>query len=199
MKNGEWRMKNEEWRIRGGPHFGTFWVLGPPKVFIFDRFYKGFRHFENAMRKAALGNAFSMILEPIFRKWLENDQFEQGFIRVFATRFCISQNVEFDRFYNGFRRAGKVLRKPSLGNAFLMILSPFPISGSKNLKVRQVFIRLFATHFCTLEIAKFRWRYWVSGRFANALRKHYDRNAFWSFPDPFSEKGPQSLHFRQVL
>ena len=39
------------------------------------------------MRQPSLGNAFSMILAPLFRKCLENDQFEQGFIRVFATRF----------------------------------------------------------------------------------------------------------------
>ena len=84
----------------------------------FDRFYKVFRRAEKVLRKPSLGNAFLMILEPFFRKWPENDHFEQGFIRVFATRFCISQNVKFNRFYKVFRRAGKVLRKPSLGNAF---------------------------------------------------------------------------------
>ena len=65
-----------------------------------------------------------MILEAFLRKWPENYQFEQGFIRVFATRFCISKNMKFDRLYKVFRRPGKVLRKPSLGNAFLMILEP---------------------------------------------------------------------------
>ena len=88
----------------------------------FNRFYKVFRRPGKVLRKPSLGNAFLMILVPLFRKWPENDQFEQGFIRVFATRFCISQNVEFDRFYKVLRRAEKVLRKPSLGNAFLMIL-----------------------------------------------------------------------------
>ena len=53
-----------------------------------------------------------------------NDHFEQGFIRVSATRFCISENVEFDRFYKVFRGFGNALRKPSLGNAFPMISKP---------------------------------------------------------------------------
>ena len=63
-------------------------------------------------------NAVLTISEHFFRKWLGINQFEQGFIRVVATRFCISENVKFDRFYKVFRRPGKVLRKPSLGNAF---------------------------------------------------------------------------------
>ena len=72
------------------------------------------------MRKAALGNAFSMILEPIFRKWPENDQFEQGFIRVSAMRFCVLENLVFRWFYKVFREFENVTRKPSLGNVFLM-------------------------------------------------------------------------------
>ena len=82
----------------------------------FDRVYKVFRRAGKVLRKPSLGNAFLMVLEPLFRKWLRNVHFEQGFIRVFATRFCISQNVGIDRFYKVFRRAEKVLRQPSLGD-----------------------------------------------------------------------------------
>ena len=117
----------------------------------FDRFYKVFRRAGKVLRKPSLGNAFLMILEPLFRKWLGNDQFEQGFIRVFATRFCVSKNVEFDRFYKVFLRAGKVLRNPSLGNAFLMILEPFFQRWPENDYFEQGFIRVSATHFCILK------------------------------------------------
>ena len=111
-------MKNEEWRIRGGPHFGTFWVLGPPKVFIFDRFYKVFRHYGNAMRKPSVGNAFLMKFYPFSEFSLQNSQSSTGFIRVFATRFCILQNSVFHWVYKVFRRFGNALRKPPLDNAF---------------------------------------------------------------------------------
>ena len=63
-----------------------------------------------------------MILGSFFEKGAQKSSFSTGFIRVFATRFCILENVEFDRFYKIFRRSGNALRKPSLGNAFLMIL-----------------------------------------------------------------------------
>ena len=114
----------------------------------FDRFYKVFRCAGKVLRKPSLGNAFLMILEYFFRKWLQNDQFEQGFIRVSATRFCISENVKFDRFYKVFRRPGKVLRKPSLGNAFLMILEPFVRKWPGNDQFEQGFIRVSATRLC---------------------------------------------------
>jgi len=59
-----------------------------------------------------------MILEPLFRKWLENDQFEQGFTRVSAMRFCILKNLVFHWVYKVFRNFENAMRKPSLGNAF---------------------------------------------------------------------------------
>ena len=96
-----------------------------------------------------------MMLEPFFRKWVENDQSEQGFIRVFAMRFCISENVEFDRFYKVFRRSGQVLRKPSLGNAFLMILEPFFRRWPENDQFEQGFIRVSATCFCIWQNVEF--------------------------------------------
>ena len=116
-------MKNEE--SGGVPILGLFEFWAPQKSSFSTGFIRFFDTAERHVIYSEKPNAFLMILESIFRKWPGNDQFEQGFIRVFATRFCISQNVEFDRFYKVFRRAEKVLRKPSLGNAFLMILGPF--------------------------------------------------------------------------
>jgi hypothetical protein len=46
-----------------------------------------------------------------------------------------------------------------------------------------------------LEICEFQWRYWVSGRFENALRKHYNRNAFLIIFGPFFAKGAQKSSF----
>ena len=123
-------------------------------------------------------NAFWMILEPLFRKWLGNDQFEQGFIRVFATRFCISQNVKFDRFYKVFRRAGKVLRKPSLGNAFLMILVPLFRKWPGNDQFEQGFIRVSATRLCISQNVGFDRVYKIFRRAEKVLRKPSLGNAF---------------------
>ena len=105
---------------------------------VFRWFYKGFRGFVNALRKPSLGNAFLMILEPLFRKWLENDQFEQGFIRGFAMRFCVLENLVFRWFYKVLRRFENAMRKPALGNAFWMKFWPFFDFRSKSLKIRQV-------------------------------------------------------------
>ena len=93
-------------------------------------------------------NAFLMILEHFPRQWLENNQFEQGFIRVSATRFCIWKNSKFDRFYKVFRRFAIVLPGPSLGNDFLMIPEPISVSGLKKSRNSTGFIRVFATRFC---------------------------------------------------
>ena len=189
----KWR--NEEWRIRGGPHSVTFWDFDTPKVFIFDRFYKVFRHVGNAMRKPSLGNAFLMILEPLFRKWPGNDQFEQGFIRVLATRFCVLKSSVFHWFHKVFRRFQNALRKPPLGNAFLMIFEPISDFWLQKSQISTGFIRVVATRFCILGICEFRWRYWVSGRFENALRKHYNRNAFLIILGSFFGKGGQKWSF----
>ena len=129
------------------------------KVFIFDRFYKVFRHVGNAMPEPSLGNAFLMILEPLFRKLPGNDQFEQGFIRVFATRFCILENNVFHWFYKVSRCFGNALRKPPLGNAFLMILEPIFDCWLQKSQSSTGPIRVFATRFWILKICEFQWRY----------------------------------------
>ena len=137
----------------------------------FHRFYKAFRRSGKVSRKRSLRNAFLMIWEPFFREWLENDQFAQGFIRVFTSRLCISENVEFDRFYKVFRRFGNALRKPSLGNAFLIISGSFFKNGTKKSSFSTGFIRVWA---------------WVD----HHVRFIYKPNAFWSFWRPlFSHWG----------
>ena len=102
------------------------------------------------MPKPSLGNAFLMILEPLFRKWPGNDQFEQGFIRVFATRFCILENSVFHWFYKVFRRFGNALRKPPLGNAFWMILAHFRFLAPKVSKFDR-FYKVFRNAFLHFE------------------------------------------------
>ncbi len=109
----------------------------------FNRFYKVSRRFEIALWKPSLGNAFLIISEPIFDFWLRKSQNWTGFIRVFATRFCILKYSKFDRFYKVFRRFEIVSREPSLGNAFLIIsesISDFGLQKSQN---STGFIRYF--------------------------------------------------------
>ncbi len=77
-------------------------------------------------------------------------------------RFRILENTKFDRFYKVLRRSGIVLRKPSLGNAFLIIaesISDFWLQKSSN---STGLIRYFVTRFCVLENAKFDRFYKVS-------------------------------------
>ena len=125
----------------------------------FDRFYKVFRRFGIVLRKPSLGNAFSIISEPIFDFGLQKSQFSTGFIRVSATRFCIVGISKIDRFYKVCRRFGIVLRKPSLGNAFLIISEPIFDFWLRKSQSSTGFIRFFATRFCVLKICEFQWRY----------------------------------------
>ena len=140
-----------------------------------------------------------MILEPFFRKWLQNDQFEQGFIRVCATRFCILKNSKFVRFYKVFRRSGNALRKPSLGNAFLMVSELFSRKWLGNDQFEQGFIRVSATRFCILEKAEFDRFYKGFRRSEKALRKPSLGNAFLYFLMQFCKNGSKMLHKRHVL
>ena len=53
-------------------------------------------------------NAFLMILNPFFDFGLEKASFSIGFIRYFATLFCIFRKPIFPLFYKGFPRFAKV-------------------------------------------------------------------------------------------
>ena len=93
-------------------HFRCHFAILAPKVFIFDRFYKGFRnaflHFEkphfhwfykvfrrfgNVSRKPSLGNAFSIILRANFEKGAPKSSFLTSFIRYFYQLFRMLQDV----------------------------------------------------------------------------------------------------------
>ena len=93
-----------------------FWV--PQKSSFSTGFIRFFDTAERHVIYSEKPNAFLMILESLFRKCLANDHFEQGFIRVFATRFCVLKNIVFRWFYKAFRHFENAMRKPALGNAF---------------------------------------------------------------------------------
>ncbi len=136
-----------------------------------------------------------MILEHFFRNWLENDQFEPRFIRFFAMRLCTLEISKFRLSHWVSGRFENAMRKPSLGNAFWMILEHFFRNWLENDHFEPRFIRVFATRFCTLEISKFRLSHWVSGRFENASRNHYICNAFLIIFGSFFAKGAQMSSF----
>jgi hypothetical protein len=138
-------------------------------------------------------------LGAILENGAPKSSFSTGFIRVVATRFCMSRNRVFYWFYKVFRRSENALRKPSLGNAFWIILRAVFEKGAPKSSFSTGFIRVSATRFWLLRNRVFHWFYKVSRRSENALRKPSLANAFWSFCGQFSKKGPQSLHFRQVL
>ncbi len=186
-------LENDQFEQRFIRVFATRFCTLRNRVFYW--FYKVFRRSENASRKPSLGNAFLMILEPLFRKWLGNDQFEQRFIRVFATRFCTLRNRVFYWFYKVFRRSENASRKPSLGNAFLMILEPLFRKWLGNDQFEQRFIRVFATRFCILRNRVFRCFYKVFRRSENAWRKPSLGNAFLIFSGAFFDKGAQKSSF----
>ena len=81
----------------------------------------------------------------IFHKWSQKSSNSIGFIRFFATRFCILQNCVFHWVYKAFRRFENALRKPSLGNAFLIILGPFFDFWAQKSSFSIGFIRYFAS------------------------------------------------------
>ena len=92
---------------------------------VFHWFYKVLRFGVHTMQKASLDNAFSMFWEPFFTFWLKKMSESICFIRYFDR---ISGHVEkliFHWFYKVFGDRDNVTQKPSLANAFSMILEPF--------------------------------------------------------------------------
>ena len=162
---------------------------------FFHWFYKVFRRSENALRKPSLGNVFLIILRVIFEKGAPKSPFSTGFIRVSATRFCFLRNRVFHWFYKVFRRSANALRKPSLGNAFLIILRVICGKGAPKSSFSTGFIRVSATRFCFLRNRVFHWFYKVFRRSENALRKPSLGNAFDYFEDQFRKRGPKVFIF----
>ena len=83
-------------------------------------------------------NAFLNILEAFLRFRRENYQFDTGFIRVYATRFWLLRNLVFVSFIRFFDMAECRVRFIYKRNAFVIILKPFCVFGSKSLHFRQV-------------------------------------------------------------
>ena len=177
-------------------HFGCHFRKRVREVLESNRFYKGFRNaflafekpcfplvykvsrrFENALRKPSLGNAFDHF-DGNFRKGGSKVFIFDRFIRVSATRFCILRNRVFHWFYKVFRRSENALRKPSLGNAFLIILGAIFEKGAPKSSFPTGFIIVFATRFCILRNRVFHWVYKVFRRSENTLRKPSLGNAF---------------------
>ena len=93
--NEEWRMKNEEWRIEGGP---IVWLseVWASKISAFSTgFIRFFDMAECHVRYIYKPNAFLIILEAFLRFWLENHQFETGFIRVLHKPIWLLRNRVF--------------------------------------------------------------------------------------------------------
>ena len=98
-------------------HFRGHFAIFAQKVFIFDRFYKGFRNAFWAFEEPCFRwfykvfdiaecrvcfiykrNAFLIILEAFLRFRLKKSSFSTGFIRVSATRFWLLRNPVFVGF-----------------------------------------------------------------------------------------------------
>ena len=124
---------------------------GVTKSLIFHWFHKVLRHRGNTMRKPSLANAFSMISKPFFPFCLNSHQNSLCFIRFSASEFCHSEKWIFHWFYKVFRRCGNAIQKPSLGNAFPMILTPILRIRSKFHQDTICFIRFPASEFCLSE------------------------------------------------
>ena len=76
-------------------------------------------------------NAFLIISDAILRFWLKRSSFSTGFIRVSATRFWLLRYRVSLLFYKVSRRWENALRKPSLGNAFPIILGAIFEKGGR--------------------------------------------------------------------
>ena len=74
-------------------------------------------------------------------------------------RFCVLENAEFDRVYKVLRRSENMLRKPSLGNAFLIISESIFVFWLQKSSFSTGFIRVFATRFWFLRNLVFQWFY----------------------------------------
>ena len=85
-----------------------------------------------------------------------------GFIRVFATRFWLLRNRVLHWFYKVSRRSENALRKPSLGNAFLIISSAIFEKGPPKSSFSTGVIRF--------------WAWWIPH-----VRFIYKPNGFWWF------------------
>ncbi len=86
-------------------------------------------------------NAFLIILGAISAKGGKLFKFIR-FYKGFRNAFLHFENVKFDRFYKVFRRSGNALRKPSLGNAFLIILRAISEKGAPKSSFSTGFIRV---------------------------------------------------------
>ena len=95
------------------------------KCMVFHWFYKVLRFGGHTMQKASLDNAFSMFLELFFAFWLKMSQESICFIRYFDRFFGHVEKLIFYWFYKVFGVRENATQKPSLGNAFSMILEPF--------------------------------------------------------------------------
>ena len=99
------------------------------KCMVFHWFYKVLRLGGHTMQKASLDNAFSMILALFFAFWLQKSFNSICFIRYFDRICGHVEKLNFYWFYKVFGDRKSATRKPSLGNAFSMIWSPFPLFG----------------------------------------------------------------------
>ena len=93
------------------------------KCIVFHWFYKVSRLGDHTMQKASVDNAFPMFLELFFAFWLKKSSKSICFIRYFDRIFRHVQKLIFHWFYKVFCVRENATRKPSLGNAFSMVLS----------------------------------------------------------------------------
>ena len=126
-------------------------------------------------------NDFGSLLRGLAQKELE--------FHLIYKPFCIaiwsSQNASFHWFYKPFDLCENALRKPSLRNAFPMILRSFLRFRSKFPSNSSCFITFSAIESRLSEKLIFHWFYNVFRRWENAFRKPSLRNAFQSFWGPF--------------
>ena len=95
------------------------------KCIVFHWFYKVSRLGDHTMQKASVDNAFSMFLELFFAFWLKKSSKSICFIRYFDRISGHVQKLIFHWFYKVFRFRENAFSKPSLGNAFPIILERF--------------------------------------------------------------------------
>ena len=113
------------------------------------------------------------------------------------------RNRVFHWFYKGFRRFETTLRKPSLGNAFLIIPGAILEKGAPKSSFLTGFTRVSATRFCILRNRIFHLFHKVSRRSQNALRTPPLGNAFFDNSEGhFRKRGPKAFisdRFYKVL
>ena len=125
------------------------------EMLIFHWFYKVFHRRANAEWKPSLRNAFSIILKPFLRFWSNFYQNSICFITFSACDFLHSEMLISHWFYKAYRLRENAKWKPSLGNAFPMILERFfRIFAQKELKF-HLFHKVTASLFLALQKASF--------------------------------------------